>query len=145
MGEEQNGFRKCTDNIFILGEVIDKTRRTKKGVYIAFLVIEKPYDRVNRKIVWRVLRRIGFEENLVRMIESMYENTRAKISLGDARSEWVYSRRRVRQGCTLSSFLFRLYTEELATRIRGTRLGIIVEKGEGSTLGCLWTRMILCY
>ena len=85
LGEEQSGFRRRrrgTDNIFILGKVIDKAKKMKKEVYIAFLTIEKAYDRVDSKIMWRVLKRVGFEENLVRVIESRYESTRAKISLG---------------------------------------------------------------
>ena len=80
--------------------------------------------------MWRVLGRVGFEENLVWVIESMYVNTRAKISLGDACSEWVYSRRRVRQGCTLSPLLLSLFTEELVARTRETELGINVGEGD---------------
>ena len=119
------------------GEVIDKAKRTKKGVYIAFLDIEKAYDRVDRKIMCKVLRRVDFEENLVKVIESMYVNMRAKISLGDLYSEWVYSKRGVRQECTLSPLLFSLYTEELPMRIRDMGLGFKVGEGEGNTLGCL--------
>ena len=70
--------------------VIDKARRIKNGVYIASLDIEKAYDRVDRKIMKRVLRRVGFEENLVKMIESLYVNARTEISLGDVCSQWVY-------------------------------------------------------
>ena len=75
------------------------------------------------EIMWRILRRVGLQDNLVRVMESMYINTNVKISLGDVCSEWVYSRRWERQGCTLSPLLFSLYIEELAVRIRDTGLG----------------------
>ena len=80
---------------------------------------------------------MGFEENLVKRMESIYMNTRAKISLGGVCLEWVYSRRGARQGCPLSALLFSLYTEEFTVRIRGTGLGIKVWEGKGNTLGCL--------
>ena len=52
MGDEQNGFRKDRrgeDNMFVVNEVIERAKKDGRKKYIAFLDIEKAYDRVNRK------------------------------------------------------------------------------------------------
>ena len=46
---------------------------------MAFLDIEKAYDRVNRNILWKVLERCGMSEKVLNIIKSMYVNTRGKI------------------------------------------------------------------
>ena len=50
-GESQNGFRKARrgeDNMYVLGELIERLKRDAKRMYIAFLDIEKAYDRVGK-------------------------------------------------------------------------------------------------
>ena len=42
-----------------------------------------------------------------------------------------------RQGCTLSSLLFSIYTEELVARIRALGLGLKVGRGVRNMLRCL--------
>ena len=126
MGEEQNGFRsdrRGEDNMFVLNQMIEYKVRVGGRLYCAFLDIEKAYDRVDRNILCKVLEKIGLSEKWVKVIRSMYENTRAKYSLGDTESDWVRS---VRQGCILCPLLFGLYTEELAVRVKRTGLGVRV-------------------
>ena len=43
---------------------------------------------------------------VVNIIRSMYVNTRGKYTLGEIETEWVTSRKGVRQGCILSPLLF---------------------------------------
>ena len=127
LGEEQNGFRmnrRGEDNIFIVREMIEKCNRESKKGYFAFLDIEKAYDRVNRQVLCKVLKKCGMSEKVVRIIESMYVNTKARYTLGDIETEWVLSNRGVRQGCILSPVLFAMYTEELAVRVKESDLGM---------------------
>ena len=129
MGEEQNGFRRDRrgeDNMFVVIEMIERMKKDGKKGYMAFLDIEKAYDRVNRNILCDVLSKIGMSEKLVNIIRSMYDNTRAVYKIGELETGWVRSKRGVRQGCILSPILFGLYTEELAVRIKRTGLGIRV-------------------
>ena len=51
LGEEQGGFRRgrgCVDQVFALRTIIEKYLETKKDVFIAFMDLEKAYDRVDR-------------------------------------------------------------------------------------------------
>ncbi len=130
MGEEQNGFRvdrRGEDNMYVVKEMIEMMKRENKCGYMAFLDIEKAYDRVNRNVMLRVLKKIGVCEKIIKIIGSMYVNTRAKYMFGEIETEWVRSKRGVRQGCVLSPLLFGLYTEELAVRVR--------ESGKGMQVG----------
>ena len=87
--------------------------------YLGFLDVEKAYDRANRKLLCKVLEKVGLSRKiLVNIIRSMYEDTRAVYMLGDLETDWVKSERGVRQGCILSPTQFSLYTEELAARLR---------------------------
>ena len=129
LSEEQNGFRmnrRGEDNLFIVREIIEWCNRESKKGYVAFLDIEKAYDRVNRGILCKVLRKVGFSERIVSIIESMYVNTKAKYTLNEVESDWVKSVRDVRQGCILSPLLFGLYTEELTIRVKEAGLGMNV-------------------
>ena len=49
-GEEQSGLRKgrsCADQIFVLRQVCEKMKEEKKKVWVAFMDLEKAYDRVD--------------------------------------------------------------------------------------------------
>ena len=77
-GENQNGFRalrRGEDNsyiyIYVISEMIERVKKEGKRVYIAFLDIEKAYDRVDRSILWKVLERCGISEKVVNIIMSM--------------------------------------------------------------------------
>ena len=137
IGEEQNGFRKDRrgeDNVFVLRELIEAYSRQKKILYLAFLDIEKAYDKVNRRTLVSLLGHVGLHPKLTKLIEGMYANTKAKYIFGDIETRWVKVERGVRQGCVLSPLLFSIYTEELATRVRESRLGIDIG---GDNLGVL--------
>ena len=52
-------------------------------VYGAFLDIEKTYDRVNREMLWEILRKRGVPIKWINIIKSMYTNTKAKFTWGN--------------------------------------------------------------
>ncbi|KAF2348719.1 Reverse transcriptase domain [Trinorchestia longiramus] len=91
MGEKQNNFRRdrCgEDNLFVLSEIIERKRKEKKKMYLAFLDIEKAYDRVDRRRLLDVLGKIGFSENIVNIVKSLYENKCAVYRLGNLLTGW---------------------------------------------------------
>ena len=52
LGDVQGGFRKgrrTEDNLFIVERLIEMTRRRKVCLFVAFIDMEKAYDRVDRK------------------------------------------------------------------------------------------------
>ena len=67
IGEEQGGFREgrgFMDQVFILRMIEEKSRDTKKDVYMCFMDLEKAYDRVDRNKLWEVLNEYDIEEKV---------------------------------------------------------------------------------
>ena len=57
--DEQGSFRPgrgCVDQIFTLKQMGEKEREKQSRVYVSFIDMEKVYDRVNREVLWQVLR-----------------------------------------------------------------------------------------
>jgi len=60
--EEQNGFRigrSCIDNVFTVKQTTEKSRQLSLETHIAFLDLEKGFDRVNRNQIWQILNKRG--------------------------------------------------------------------------------------
>ena len=85
----QFGFRLgrgTTDAIFIVRQIQEKYLTQKRDIWIAFVDLEKAFDRVSRDVSWWALRQSGVEEWIVRVIQSMYEgaSTSVKLGVGDS-------------------------------------------------------------
>lgn len=136
-GEEQNGFRRGRggiDNLYILKEVIERSAKLGKKLYLTFLDLERAYDTVNRGKLMTLLKHIGVEERVIEVLKSMYENNRVQFTLGNISTKWIENNTGVRQGCVISPTLFNIYLEELIWRIRKADIGVRI--GE-KKLGCL--------
>ena len=54
-GEDQCGFsegRGCVDQIFAVRQLCDKYLGVNKEVYMAFMDLEKAYDKIDRNALW---------------------------------------------------------------------------------------------
>ena len=70
----QFGFRPgrgTTDAIFILRQVQESFLAKKKDLWLAFVDLEKAFDRVPREVVWWALRRMDVPEGLLQVIKSI--------------------------------------------------------------------------
>ena len=59
LGEIQGGFRRgmrTEDNLFMLERLIEMVKGRKEEIFVAFLDMEKAYDRVNRKKLMKCMR-----------------------------------------------------------------------------------------
>src|SRR2546425_1011792 len=72
----QFGFspgKGTTDAIFIVRQVQEKLLGKQKELWMAFVDLEKAFDRVPREVLWWALRHVGVEEWMVNVIKSLYE------------------------------------------------------------------------
>jgi len=83
--EEHNGFRigrSCIDNVFTIKQTIEKRREFNLETHIAFLYLEKAFDRVNQNKLWQILNKRGIPYHLIEVIKSLYKNTSVQIDTG---------------------------------------------------------------
>ena len=138
VGEEQCGFRKgrgCVDQIFSVRQVCEKYLSVKRDVYMAFMDLEKAYDRVDRNALWQVLRVYGVGGKLLKGVQSFYNESRACVRSESGYSEWFDVKVGLRQGCVMSPWLFNVYMDgvvrEVNMRVQGRGLEMIDGMGRG--------------
>ena len=90
-----------------------------KQVYIAFVDLEKAYDRVDRGLLWGVLEEYGVSGSLIRAIASLYSKSRSCVRVLGRKSEYFSVGAGLRQGCVLSPLLFIIYMDRIVRRSLG--------------------------
>ena len=137
VGEEQRGFRRgkgCVDQIFTLKQLNEKYTEGGKELHLAFIDLEKAYDRVDRAALWRVMEMYGVGENLRNAVESMYEEGKACVRVCGEETGWFGVDRGLRQGCVMSPWLFNIYMDGVMREFKektshcGAKLGKDNEK-----------------
>ena len=81
---------------------------------MAFVDLEKVFDRVPRKVIWWALRKLGVEEWIVRLVQGMYADARSRVHVGEGYSEEFEVKVGVHQGSVLSPLLFIIVLEALS-------------------------------
>ena len=94
--------RGTTDAIFVVRQLQEKYLAANKRLYMAFVDLEKAFDRVPRKVIWWALRKLGVEEWIVRLVQGMYANARSCVRVGEGYSEEFEVKVGVHQGSVLS-------------------------------------------
>ena len=76
LGDVQGDFRRgrrTEDNLLMLERMIEMAKVRKECLFVAFIDMEKAYDRVNRKKLFELIRGYGVQERLVYVIERIYD------------------------------------------------------------------------
>ena len=113
----QFGFvpgRGTTDAIFVVRQLQEKYLAANKRLYMAFVDLEKAFDRVPRKVIWWALKKLGVEEWIVRLVQGMYANARSCVRVGEGYSEEFEVKVGVHQGSVLSPLLFIIVLDALS-------------------------------
>jgi hypothetical protein len=121
INDMQFGFRPgkgTTDPIFIVRQIQERYFEKKKDLWMAFVDLEKAFDRVPREVVWWALRSLGVEEWLVTVIRAMYEGVTTAVRMKDGESDSFEVKVGVHQGSVLSPLLFIIVLEALSKEFR---------------------------
>ena len=119
--DSQFGFvpgRGTTDAIFVVRQLQEKYLAVNKRLYMAFVDLEKAFDRVPRKVIWWALRKLGAEEWIVRLVQGMNANARSRVRDGQGFSKEFEVKVGVHQGSVLSPLLFIIVLEALSREFR---------------------------
>lgn len=116
INEEQFGFRKDSGTrnaIFVLRLIGERSIEMQRDVHLAFIDYEKAFDRVKHDILMNDLKVLGIDGKDLRLLNNLYKEQVAAISINGNLSNWAPINRGVRQGCVLSPDLFSLYAENI--------------------------------
>ena len=112
--DSQFGFvpgRGTTDAIFVVKQLQEKSLAANKRLYMAFVDMEKASDRVPRKVIWWVLRKLGVDcatgaGDICKCAK--------RVHVGEGYSEEFEVKVGVHQGSVLSPLLFIIVLEALS-------------------------------
>jgi len=103
--EEQTGFRvgrSTFDHVFSLKQLIEKKMSVDQQLHLLFVDLEKAYDSVPLRNLWKALEHYNIGNSIIRAIKRLYENSFSKIKIRKQLSSGFYVTKGLRQGCSLS-------------------------------------------
>ena len=86
--------------------MIERRLEVQGSIALGFVDLEKAFDTVPREMVMATLRWMGVPEAEVMMVECMYENTTARVVVGQGASDEFEVKIGLRQVSVLSPLLF---------------------------------------
>lgn len=124
--ESQGGFRSgysTTDSVFVLHNLISWCFRSKKKLYCAFVDYTKAFDYVVRDNLWYKLLKVGVRGKMYKVIKNMYGTVTSRVKGLSQDVDSFECILGVRQGESLSPFLFAMYINDLEETMvnRGVR------------------------
>ena len=79
------------------------------NLYKCYIDLKKAYDRVSRKILFKILEKRGIPPKLLRLIKALHEDTTAQIRVDGVLSEEIKLNMGVKQGGVLSGLFWGIY------------------------------------
>ncbi len=116
MGESQAGFRheySTLNHIFVLKSVIELFKWKKKKLFRLFVDYAIAFDMVWREGLWYKLVKGNIKGNILKVIQSMYENIKSCVMLDKELSESFVCNAGVRQGENLFPILLAYYIYDI--------------------------------
>ncbi|EYC04267.1 hypothetical protein Y032_0089g2316 [Ancylostoma ceylanicum] len=102
-----------TDAIHAARLLIEKHREKQKPLHLAFLDLEKAFDRVPHEAIWYALRWHGVPEELIEWVRILYADPRSRVQAAAGTSAEFPISVGVHQGSALSPLLFILVMDAI--------------------------------
>jgi len=116
LADVQMGFRKgvgTRDQILNLRIIIEKAREHQTTLYIAFIDYKKAFDSVKHGKLWKILKEMGMNKQVVETLKILYDKQQAAVRIEKELTEWFRIGKGVRQGCLISPMSFNSYSEKV--------------------------------
>ena len=66
----------------------------------------KAFDKVDRTDMWKAMEIMEIDNKLIKLVKQRYKETKFKVEIEGYESDWQTQHTGIRQGCTLSPYLF---------------------------------------
>ena len=109
-GQEKRG---CTEHIIALRLLFDYAKKEKKKLFVIFVDFSKAYDKVPRKVLFEILKKLGCGKRFLSALMAIY-----KYTLNILNSEYIKATAGVKQGGPMSCILFIIYLNVMVVMIR---------------------------
>lgn len=119
IGEYQCGFRRnrsTNDQIFNLRLILQRGGEFNVQTHHLFIDFKQAYDRVKRRELFVVMKELGFETKLIRLVKATLNGTKCRVKVQSNMSEAFETAEGLRQGDALSCLLFNLALEGVLRR-----------------------------
>ena len=101
------------DTIFVLHCVISHMLNEGKQLYCAFIDFTKAFDYIVHENLWSKLIKLGIRGKTLNIIKSMYQSVKSRVKLQGQLSNAFSCALGVRQGESLSPFLFSMFLNDI--------------------------------
>lgn len=120
--------RTISNNTWLLRDIIDRATEQQDLSILFSLDLEKAFDRVNHKFMFKSLESFGFGPRFIQWIKTLYGGCRSFVKNDGNLTKGIDIERGIRQGCPISIFLFVITAELIAMAIRAdpNMIGILV-------------------
>jgi exonuclease III len=126
----------CIENLIDLRNLVCASKMSLRLKFaIMSIDLEKAFDRVRQKYLWKCLEKFGFPRQFIEIIRRLYQRASSKILINGFLTDDVHIQRSVRQGCPLSMILFVMYIEPLIRMMSAALEGIQVGNDFIRTIG----------
>jgi len=80
--------KSTVDVIFAVRQLVEKYGIVGKDLFVAFIDLEKAFDRVPRDVIWWALRKKGEIEPEARAVMKMYLEAETAVQIEDKKTAW---------------------------------------------------------
>ena len=109
---------RCIQNSTLLIHLLLQYQKQQgKGGFIVSLDNYHAFDQVIRQYLFHVLRKYGFSEKTIHVIQKFYKNNKCKVIVNGFLSQTFNIENGIRQGCPLSALLYVLLVEPLSVAL----------------------------
>ncbi|KAK9881036.1 hypothetical protein WA026_014379 [Henosepilachna vigintioctopunctata] len=129
LADQQQGFRtgrSCTDAIFVMRQVLEKSIEFNKPAFLCFIDLQNAFEKIQLKDVIRLLYSRGIPKNLVETIKDIYSQNNIQLHVNGKLTQKIPIYEGIRQGDSLGPLLLNIVMDEIITEVetcRGYKLG----------------------